>query len=71
VDLAFGLMEKWFCIWEFLANPKDNADLVPNRSARTSGCENLSHILQIIHTPKLTIVLLLQAIFLGRKLSLF
>jgi hypothetical protein len=27
---AFGLMESWFCIWEYLANPKIGLNLVPN-----------------------------------------
>jgi hypothetical protein len=27
---AIGLMESWFCIWEYLANPKIRLNLVPN-----------------------------------------
>ena len=27
---AIGLMEKWFCIWDDLANPKIGLNLVPN-----------------------------------------
>ncbi|MFB9109519.1 hypothetical protein ACFFVK_13110, partial [Flavobacterium gyeonganense] len=27
---AFGLMEKWFCIWNDLANPRIGLNLVPN-----------------------------------------
>jgi len=27
---AFGLMERWFCIWDDLANPKNGLNLVPN-----------------------------------------
>jgi hypothetical protein len=27
---AFGLMERWFCIWDDLANPKIGLNLVPN-----------------------------------------
>jgi len=27
---AYGLMESWFCIWEYLANPKIGLNLVPN-----------------------------------------
>ena len=29
-DLGIGLMEKWFCIWDDLANPKNGLNLVPN-----------------------------------------
>jgi hypothetical protein len=27
---AFGLIEKWFCTWDDLANPKNGLNLVPN-----------------------------------------
>jgi hypothetical protein len=27
---AFGLMEKWSCIWDDLANPKIELNLIPN-----------------------------------------
>jgi len=27
---AIGLMGKWFCIWDDLANPKIGLNLVPN-----------------------------------------
>jgi len=27
---AIGLMEKWFCIWDDLANPKIGLNLTPN-----------------------------------------
>jgi len=27
---AIGLMESWFCIWDHLANPKNELNLVPN-----------------------------------------
>jgi len=27
---ALGLMEKWSCIWDDLANPKNGLNLVPN-----------------------------------------
>ena len=27
---ALGLMERWFCIWDDLANPKIGLNLVPN-----------------------------------------
>ena len=27
---ALGLMKKWFCIWDDLANPKIGLNLVPN-----------------------------------------
>ena len=27
---AIGLMERWFCTWDDLANPKNGLNLVPN-----------------------------------------
>jgi len=29
-DLAIGLMESWFCIWDDLGNPKNGLNLVSN-----------------------------------------
>jgi hypothetical protein len=63
-------MEKWFCIWEFLANPKDNADLVPNCVAQErQAVKTLSHnftnnTYKLHYSPSTT------SYFLGRKLSL-
>jgi hypothetical protein len=27
---GFGLIEKWFCVWDDFANPKNRLSLVPN-----------------------------------------
>lgn len=30
-DLGNGIMESWFCIWNDLANPNNELNLVPNQ----------------------------------------